>query len=426
VEYCASLVPITETTCKIMKSNDPKLKKRHAKEYFGLGHTQVENHFRTERSKERKDNPSYQFKDFLAQSVWKWAYFYLRSRFGAKHKYPDYKFPSTGIYNIKDEQVHEINIAVVGDWATNTADAFEIADRIATHVPEYTIHIGDTYFVGAPHEIAANFTLEGSPWVRGSKGSFAILGNHEMYGRGVSFFRDLLPTLGIKDETGRFSGQEAGYFCLETPCWRIVAVDTGYYSIGLPVIEQLPGHDPDCHLPDSVVMWLKETVKLGDPSDTRGILILSHHQYISAFADKSYLKPAEQLASVIGKQRQVIWLWGHEHKFAVYDKAQVKNGLTAYGRCIGHGGMPVEIDDDFVKKADSPGYPFLLNVDTRVQKTLGNKRFGFNGYALVKLKDALLTIEYYDNHIKLLAEDWQMNDGMTLDRKVVYQSEQLQ
>ena len=41
--------------------------------------------------------------------------------------------------------------------------------------------------------------------------------------------------------------------------------------------------------------------------------------------------------------REVIWLWGHEHRLAVYGKFQSKNGIKAFGRCIGHGGMPVEL-----------------------------------------------------------------------------------
>ena len=402
-----------------MRPNDPKFKKRNPEDYFKLGRTQLENHLRTERNKERKDNPLYQFKDFLGQSVWKWIYFYLRSRFGAKHAYPDYVYSSTGIYDIENEPSSEVSIAIAGDWATNTEDAFGVARKMASLHPEYTIHIGDTYFVGAPHEVAANFILEGSPWVRGSRGSFAILGNHEMYARGVSFFRDLLPTLGLKDKNGKFGGQEAGYFCLETAYWRIVGIDTGYNSVGLPVIEMLPGHASDCRLPDSLVKWLKDTLKLGDPGDKRGIVILSHHQYLSAFGEMEYLVPARQLAEVIGKQRPVIWLWGHEHKLAIYDKAQVGEGVTAYGRCIGHGGMPIQINSDFVKNPANHGYSFLLDADMRVQKTFENMKFGFNGFAMIRLKNEVLSIAYHDHQIRLFTEDWKMNDDMTLDRKVV-------
>jgi len=314
-----------------MEPSDRKLKTRAALEYVNLGRSQMENHLRTERSKERKDRPIYQFRDFLRESIWKWAWYYLRSRFGLKHPYPVYMHPDTGIYEMSSGKTNEIRIAIAGDWATNTADAFRVADHIAAHDPEYTVHIGDIYFVGAPHEVAANFTAKGSAWVRGSKGSFAILGNHEMYGRGISFFRDLLPTLGIRANSGEYQGQGAGYFCLETPQWRIIGIDTGYNAVGLPLIERLPGHTPDSRLPDSLVDWLKSTVKLGDAADRRGIVILSHHQYISAFGNGDYLVPAEQLAQVIGKNRPVIWLWGHEHKFAVYDKAQLGDGVTAYG-----------------------------------------------------------------------------------------------
>lgn len=64
--------------------------------------------------------------------------------------------------------------------------------------PDYTIHLGDIYFVGMKEETTDNFISENCSWPKGSSGSFSLLGNHEMYSRGISFFRDLLPTLGIR------------------------------------------------------------------------------------------------------------------------------------------------------------------------------------------------------------------------------------
>jgi len=36
---------------------------------------------------------------------------------------------------------------------------------------------------------------------------------------------------------GKAEGQHASYFCLENEHWRIIALDTGYRSIGIPVLE---------------------------------------------------------------------------------------------------------------------------------------------------------------------------------------------
>ena len=91
-------------------------------------------------------------------------------------------------------------IAICSDWATDTAESVAIAKQMGTHDPDFTIHVGDTYYVGSPEETRSNFTDSTSAWVRGKRGSFALLGNHEMYARGVAFFKYLLKTLGIKGQ----------------------------------------------------------------------------------------------------------------------------------------------------------------------------------------------------------------------------------
>ena len=63
-------------------------------------------------------------------------------------------------------------------------------------------------------------------------------------------------------------------------------------------------------------------------------------QYVSRF-DHCYPKPAQQLAEFIS--RPVLWLWGHEHRLAIYEEAKMEGGVTAFGRCIGHGGKPVDL-----------------------------------------------------------------------------------
>src|SRR6202035_5285651 len=95
-------------------------------------------------------------------------------------------------------------------------------------------------------EIASNFTAVGNPWTRGKVGSFALLGNHEMYAQGIAFFDHLLHTLGSRDRSSRnYGGQKARFFCLENDHWRILGLDTGYHSISKPFIELIFG--ADCH-----------------------------------------------------------------------------------------------------------------------------------------------------------------------------------
>jgi hypothetical protein len=81
-------------------------------------------------------------------------------------------------------------------------------------------------------------------------------------------------------------------------------------------------------------------------------VILSHHQYVSRF---NHCHP--KLAEFIS--RPALWLWGPEHRMVIYREAAKEGDVTAYKRCIGDGGMPVEL-------AKSVLYDFATEfVDTR-------------------------------------------------------------
>ncbi|HEY4966630.1 MAG TPA: metallophosphoesterase [Puia sp.] len=383
-------------------------KKRDPEDYYKLSRSQLFNHFDTEN---KKSKPDHKIMDFITKRLWSWLYYYLRSRFLPNHAYPAYVSPDTGVYTLEKNggpEVDYISIAIVADWATDTNESIQIAQKMDDHHPDYTIHMGDTYYVGAPHEIENNFIKPGSPWVRGNTGSFGLLGNHEMYAQGIAFFDNLLPTLGIKNKgTGIYEGQKTGFFCLENDHWRILGLDTGYHSIGkIPVVELI--FPPDCHFDPILMQWLEDTVHLNDPADKKGILIITHHQYITAFkTETEYMKPAAQLAQLIGKDRPVVWLWGHEHKFSTFEKAQVGDGITAYGRCIGHGGMPVELNSkSFQINENTKGASKLVMVDTRPKPGTEKYPLGYNGYAIIKIQGSALSIEYYDTRNLLLTERW--------------------
>ena len=188
-------------------------------------------------------------------------------------------------------------IALAGDWGTGTDEAFHVASHMRAFRPHYTIHLGDVYYVGDPAEVGANFLGVPNPrlpykpckWPIGSEGAFALNGNHEMLARGFGYFDHILPRLGLR---GSPNGQRASFFCLQNEHWRILALDTGYNSVGAPIIEHF--FEPDCTLPDELIDWLRTVVR-PQPDDPRGIVILTHHQYVSRF-DHCYPKPAQQLA----------------------------------------------------------------------------------------------------------------------------------
>jgi hypothetical protein len=347
---------------------------------------------------------------FAPDRLWRWLIEYWRFRIGRRHPFQTYESEAgdNGVYRLQGG-AKGIRIALAGDWGTGTDEAFHVAARIRAFRPHYTIHLGDVYYVGDPVEVGANFLGVPDPrfpykpckWPMGSEGTFALNGNHEMLARGYGYFDHILPKLGIR---GSPHGQRASYFCLENDHWRILALDTGYNSIGSPVIEHFV--EPDCALPDDLIEWLRAVVRPRS-DDPRGIVILSHHQYVSRF-DHCYPRPAQQLAEFFS--RPVLWLWGHEHRLAIYHEAAMPGGLTACGRCIGHGGMPVDLPPA------APLHDYAVEfVDERIYPNDENLKVGFNGFAQMTLRQNDLSLDYVDlQGTRVFHEAWTVDRGQLI------------
>lgn len=189
-----------------------------------------------------------------------------------------------------------------------------------------------------------------------------------MYNRGDAFFDLLMPTLGSRQVR-----QHAGYASIETSDWRVLMLDTGFGSFKKFGTNQ-PASKTD--MPSSLYSWLERDVKLGDANDKRGIVIITHHQPNTAF-EKAYQLPAKGLADRLPNGRQVVWLFGHEHKLAFYDVSTVRGPTTGksfsyYGRCVGNGGFPTNLVPN-AGPVDPPNSGRLLGYDSRVYQTLRQK-----------------------------------------------------
>ncbi|HEX2712037.1 MAG TPA: metallophosphoesterase, partial [Candidatus Acidoferrales bacterium] len=307
------------------------------------------------------------------------------------------------------------------DWGTGTDEAQQVTTRMAEQNPNYTIHLGDVYYVGDDSELKqhclgkdVNPKYKPVWWRRGINGSFALNGNHEMYALGGAYFTEFLPTLGPWDPArGKPKGQRASFFCLKNKYWRVIGLDTGYYSTGLSSalswmskikfvhwFRKVSWNKPSCRFPDELMRWLPSALAPDRDGRQQGVILLSHHQYYSGF-DDWYVIPAEQLKPLLGS-RAVLWYWGHEHRMAVYDQFATANGITAFGRCVGHGGMPVsrggkpDIKDCDCVLYDDRKYPNSENIDV-----------GYNGYITMEFQDANLRVNYFDlNNTLLLTESW--------------------
>jgi 3',5'-cyclic AMP phosphodiesterase CpdA len=210
-------------------------------------------------------------------------------------------------------------------------------------------------------------------------------GNHEMYSGGGAYFRTALPAF----------GQETSYFCLENAHWRIIGLDTGYYAKSFPFLELILDF---IRLHAATRRWLKDVV-FADGADRRPVILLSHHQWFSAF-DKEYRRMGDALRPFL--DRVLLWFWGHEHRFAGYAPFGF-DGATVRARCIGHGGMPVELGGK-IKNPDRP----LVFSDEREATKVDGEGIGYCGFALLRLDGPDLVVEYRDETNKqvLLEERW--------------------
>ena len=336
----------------------------------------------------------------------------MKSVFRGKFKpFPVYSSGETGVYQLKTNGGgNAVRIAIAGDWGTGTLESDTVAKSMTGENPDYTIHLGDVYDVGDTPEIEENCLNQSPPhnhytpvnWPRNGHGSFALNGNHEMYCGGGPYFTLFLSQLGISTPRQK---QQASYFCLETEAWRILALDTGYNSVGFPIlgaipwINQLSFIGANCRLEDGLIDWIRRVIQ--PRLNVKPTLVLSHHQYYTAFPEQAYTRPAKQLFEFFPNQ-ELVWIWGHEHRLGIYDSFSVSGAVKVYGRCLGNGGMPVEVSNP--TKFDTSKAP-LLFYDASTHKLDDGTDVGRNGYVLLTLADSALTLDYRDlNNQSLFVE----------------------
>ena len=338
---------------------------------------------------------------------WKWLLPYVKDLVHKNAPYQTYGDDAAGIFRIPTPTDEPLRVALAADWGTGTLESATVADNMEECKPHLTLHLGDVYYMGDACEIEENCLdkatkgYDGVSWPHGSLGSFALMGNHEMYSGGQGYFNEFLPTLGLwpsKQSAGQM--QNASYFCLVTDHWIILGLDTGYHSAGFPAFGSIPGLkslpflNVDARFDDKMMSWLKATMaRLEAESPGKPVLVLSHHQPVSSF-EGAYLKPAQQLAEAgVLNGREFVWLYGHEHRLTLYNRQTIAKALTAYPRCVGHGGMPVDLSDPAKVNGDVQFYdPRTHPID----KDHPGTQVGFNGHLRLTFDGPELSIEYRD------------------------------
>jgi 3',5'-cyclic AMP phosphodiesterase CpdA len=335
----------------------------------------------------------------LGKAFLPWAWNYLKVALLSRHRFASYAASPAGQTGRPGVFVMPESCSVVlcSDWGSGTVNAYRVRDAIRALDPDITVHLGDVYFSGTPDEFRDYF-LGCEDWPRGklvpgapgeARGTYLLNGNHEMYSGGAGYFDVALGSV----------GQEASYFAIENRHWRVVALDTGYYAKTFPLLELLPCF---IRLHEANRRWLEEVV-FSDPADRRPVILLSHHNWFSAF-DTEYKRLGRQLLPYL--DRVHLWFWGHEHRLAGYAPFGL-NGGRVRARCIGHGGMPIEVGAK-VKRRDRP----LVFSDERRAGQVDDVSIGFCGFARLGFDGPDLVVEYIDeNREKLLEERWSASTG---------------
>jgi len=115
-------------------------------------------------------------------------------------------------------------------------------------------------------------------------------------------------------------------------------------------------------------------------------------------------------------ERPIVWFWGHDHRLVIYNKDVNGKGPIAFGRCLGHGGLPVEI-----KLPDRAADLNKIHLyDRRVRLELGKHQLGYNGFVKLSLKGNTATAHYIDlEDTCVFEEEWTTENGQ-LDWKVIH------
>jgi hypothetical protein len=336
-------------------------------------------------------------------AIFKWFWSWLKHRFRRTRKFVTYKAnpqAKPGIIKVNADA----RILLASDWGTGTADVIEISNvmKSTNPPPDITIHLGDVYYTGEKEEYEQYFFPY---WPKGTHPQHPVLllnANHEMYSGGYGYFDYALKQV----------NQEASYFCVENDHWRIIGLDTGYHSVKADKGKVEKQSSKKVKLPKPVIKWLREVV-FTNPSDTRGVILLSHHQWFCSFGTE-YPTPALQLRPWIKKP--ALWFWGHEHVFAAYGfteevDGQRDRGIPVYARCIGHGGMPIQIDRVLEKldkrKNQERRTRELIVWDKRIDRTVEGTILGYNGFVDLQFKGKKLVASYRDKRNVLLREVWE-------------------
>ena len=285
-----------------------------------------------------------------------------------------------------------IKIALIGDWGTGPWDdggvqypALQVINQVQSLTPDYTLHLGDVYYAGTAgfldsDEEMANFI---NNWVSGSKGSFMLNSNHEMYSGAQGFFGK-----GLKAEA--FAAQQnTSYFAIQSDKWIIIALDSAYYDKSDLFMN---GALTD----DNQINFIK-----GLNTANKTVIVITHHNPTNIEGTgTAQLTLWNDVISALGRAPEY-WYWGHVHNAMVYSDQSfpAQNGVKA--RCVGHGAIPFGIGYG-LQNADGTNKPsveyfaheLMSSVYENIEAQQANRVL--NGFAMLTIGPDSIKEEFID------------------------------
>jgi hypothetical protein len=296
---------------------------------------------------------------------------WLITQFRGKHD-----FCSRPATDVPRQLQDDVRILVVGDWATGLPRAQNVAkemrkvleEGIANHRQQVVVHLGDTYYSGWKTEYQDRLLKYWPvrPEEADKIASFTLNGNHDMYSGGHSYY-----TVALADKRFKPWHNGSSFFSLANNQWHLFGLDTAY---------------DDFDLKDPQSDWVNREMS----GHQKNLMIFSHHQLFSAY-EGGGPKLAEKLGKVLESKRVRSWYWGHEHRCMLYDPYHD----VQYGRCVGHGGVPV-----YMTHAATDPYPPPGNYEYRAFLTspLG-EHFGLFGFVVLDFRpDGKVDVRYIDEN----------------------------
>jgi hypothetical protein len=273
-----------------------------------------------------------------------------------------------------------VTIALTGDWGTgdwrtaaNPAPSTDVRTHMTFLEPEITIHLGDVYYAGTSDQ---EQHLLVKLWPAGSKGSFALNSNHEMYSGAKPYFQAIA--------NPPFAQQRGtSYFALENSNWVIVGLDSAHFADDLSLYKEgaLGPAGGTTQL-----QFLEQMVATG-----KKVIVLTHHNGLAEDGSSATSLFDQVMSGFPANQGPAYWYWGHVHAAVIY-RNQDPVGRNVACRCCGHGGLPWGAAAELEKALNVEWYEKRSANDPDIPQRI------LNGFAILRLEGSTISETFYDEN----------------------------